>query len=127
LRIISGSKELSFSREEGNSTQLRNSPGALVRNMGGGGRLVPLIGDTQQFSSISSCSTDKYDEMTQNSSKLMLGASQLIDDDDDVDEDDDVEVVDDEEAFSTSRTKLKMRFKLSKVMRSLRYPRVEST
>lgn len=53
-------------------------PGVFVRKIGGGGRFVPLIGDTQQFSSISCCSTDRYDEMTQNSSKFMLGASQLV-------------------------------------------------
>jgi hypothetical protein len=53
-------------------------PGVFVRKIGGGGRFVPLIGDTQQFSSISCCSTERYDEMTQNSSKFMLGASQFV-------------------------------------------------
>lgn len=63
----------------GNSTleNILHLPGAFVRKIGGGGRFVPLIGDTQQFSSISCCSTDRYEEITQNSSKLMLGASLL--------------------------------------------------
>lgn len=82
-----------------------------------------MIGDTQQFSSISCCNTDKYDEITQNSSNIMPGASQFVVSvggslDDSVDE-----VLDGEDScrlLRTSRTKLKMRFKLSIEMRSLR-------
>jgi hypothetical protein len=92
--------------------------------MGGGGKFVPLIGDTQQLSSISCCSTDKYDETTQNSSNVMLGASQLISDisdDDDADDDDSVELTDDSlRLLSTSRTRLRIRFKFSIETRSLR-------
>lgn len=93
-------------------------PGAFVRKIGGGGRFVPLMGDTQQFSSISCCRTDRYDEITQNSSKFMLGASQLFSVVDSVDD-----VLDGEDScwlLTTSRTKLKMRFKLSIVIRSFR-------
>lgn len=46
-------------------------PGVLLRKIGGGGKFVPLIGETQQFSSISCCKIDKYEDMTQNSSKLI--------------------------------------------------------
>lgn len=100
-----------------------DSPGAFVKKIGGGGRLVPLIGETQQLSSISVCSTERYDEITQNSSKFMLGVSKLVvsavvssaDSVDEVLEGDDSCLL-----LSTSRTKLKMRFRLSMVMRSLR-------
>lgn len=91
-----------------------------MRKIGGGGRFVPLIGDTQQFSSISCWSTERYDEMTQNSSKFMLGASQLVSVVDSFDESEALDGDDSWRLLSTSRTKLKMRFKLSLVMRSLR-------
>mgnify|MGYP006358682921 CR=1 FL=1 len=38
-----------------------------------------MIGETQQFSSISCCKTDRYEEMTQNSSKLInIDTSQFL-------------------------------------------------
>lgn len=40
----------------------------LVRKIGGGGRFVPLIGDTQPLSWISCCSTVRYEVKMQNSS-----------------------------------------------------------
>lgn len=93
-----------------------------MRKIGGGGRFVPLIGDTQQLSSISCCSTDRYEEITQNSSKLMPGASQFISAAESFDESVDDALDGDASCrlVSTSRTRLRMRFKLSMVMRSLR-------
>lgn len=70
--------------------------------MGGGGRFVPLIGDTQQFSSISCCSTDRYEQTVQNSSneisQLFSSADELSLDEaddkiDDVDDDDSDELI----------------------------------
>lgn len=46
-----------------------NQPGVFERKIGGGGKLVPFIGDTQPLSLISSCKMVKYDVSTQNSSK----------------------------------------------------------
>lgn len=95
-----------------------------MRKIGGGGRFVPLIGDTQQLSSISCCNTERYDEITQNSSKFMLGVSPLTSDGDSlvdsVEDDDELEGDDSCRLLRTSRTKLKMRFKLSTDMRSFR-------
>lgn len=48
-----------------------HEPGLFVKKIGGGGRLVPLIGETQPLSLISSCKMVKYDVSTQNSSKSM--------------------------------------------------------
>lgn len=48
------------------------SPGVLVRKIGGGGKFVPLIGDTQPLSLISSWRMVRYDVNTQNSSKSMV-------------------------------------------------------
>lgn len=102
-------------------------PGVFVRKIGGGGKFVPLIGDTQQFSSISCCNMHKYDETTQNSSNVMFGASQSISaesDENELDDDDDdsVELTDDESLrlITSSRTKLRIRFKLSVETRSFR-------
>jgi hypothetical protein len=74
-----------------------------VRKMGGGGRFVPLIGDTQQFSSISCCSTDKYEHTIQNSSNVTsqlfssvvdeLSLDEADDKIDDVDDDDSHELI----------------------------------
>lgn len=52
-------------------------PGVFVRKIGGGGRFVPLIGDIQPLSLISSCKIVRYDVTTQNSSKSMV-ISQLV-------------------------------------------------
>lgn len=49
----------------------KNQPGVFVKNIGGGGTLNPLIGDTQALLLISCCSTDKYAAIMQNSSKLI--------------------------------------------------------
>ena len=106
-------------------------PGVLVRYIGGGGKFVPLIGDTQEFSSISCCNTDKYEEITQNSSNVMLCVSQFVSNISDVDDDCDKNEDDDDDSvelncvnslrlFSTSLTKLKIRFKFSLDTRSLR-------
>lgn len=73
-----------------------------MRKIGGGGRFVPLIGDTQQFSSISCWSTDKYEQTIQNSSnvtsQLFSSADELSLDEaddkiDDVDDDDSDELI----------------------------------
>lgn len=100
-----------------------------MRKIGGGGRLVPLIGDTQQLSSISCCKTDKYEEITQNSSKFIIAASKLSSADEICDASTG-ELLDGEGSYrllSKSRTKPKMRFKFSIVMRSFRKPSVERT
>lgn len=92
-------------------------PGELVRKMGGGGRLVPLIGETQQFSSISCCNVDRYEEMTENSSRETSGESRFFSGD----AEDSVELVGDDSCWrllKTSRTKLKMRLRLSHEIRS---------
>lgn len=53
-------------------TEFQHSPGVFVRNIGGGGKLVPLIGDTQPLSLISSCKMVRYDVRIQNSSKSIV-------------------------------------------------------
>lgn len=44
--------------------------------MGGGGKFVPFIGEMQEFSLISCCKIDKYDDKMQNSLKS-IGQSKL--------------------------------------------------
>lgn len=78
----------------------KNSPGVLLRKIGGGGTFVPLIGDTQQFSSISCCKTDRYEEMIQNSSKLInIDTSQFFSSTRDEFIFDEVAVGDDDDSF----------------------------
>lgn len=99
-----------------------------MRNIGGGGRFVPLIGDTQLFSSISCCNTDRYEQTTQNSSNVIFGASQFVskasddvcDRHDEVDDSVELKCVNSLRLLSTSRTKCKIRFKFSLDTRSLR-------
>ena len=91
--------------------------------MGGGGRFVPFIGDTQQFSSISCCKMDKYEAIMQNSSRVMYGESQFPSSGDtlvDIDDSDSSELIgDDSWRFEQiSRTRLKIRLRLSHEIRS---------
>lgn len=46
-------------------------PGVFVKNIGGGGKLVPLIGEMQPLSCISCCNMHKYEVITQNSSNVI--------------------------------------------------------
>lgn len=49
--------------------QSEDLPGVFVRKIGGGGKLVPLIGEMHPLSLISCCKIDRYETSIQNSSK----------------------------------------------------------
>lgn len=82
--------------------------------MGGGGRLVPLIGDTQQFSSISCCKIERYEDMTENSSRVTNIESEFLSDD----VEDSWELIGDDSLLTTSRAKFRIRLRLSHEIRS---------
>lgn len=58
--------------------RIKNLPGEFDKNIGGGGTVVPLMGETHELSIISCCSTERYDVTKQYSSKLMYAFSTLL-------------------------------------------------
>lgn len=55
-----------------------HAPGVFVKNIGGGGTLNPLIGDTHELLLISCCNTERYAAIMQNLSNVTIFCSWVV-------------------------------------------------